>query len=180
MAKVNFIGGLLLTMLNHDHPELKAERYVVFVDEARRYVDCTDGVCELLGYSRDELLQKRIEDISYDVRSVSPLFAEFVEAGQMAGTFILEKKTKTPAFIKYRAYAFEDGCKAAVWEPLKDWREAYLSALAEVDPGKLKQKVDAARTAIQQAKAVSPNAGDLQAMQDAMSTLNILTSRDRS
>ena len=167
-------------MLSHGHAELKGERYVVFVDELRRYIDCSDGVCELLGYTRSELLQKRIEDISYDVASVSPLFTQFVKAGHMEGTFILERKAKTPAFIKYKAYAFDDGCKAAVWEPLKDWRESYLAALAEVDPGKLKQKVEAARSAIQQARSLSSSANDQRALQDAMTTLNILSSRNKT
>jgi PAS domain-containing protein len=35
------------------------------VDSARRYLDCSDAVCQLIGYSRTELLEKKIDDISY-------------------------------------------------------------------------------------------------------------------
>ena len=37
-------------MLSHRHPEVDGAEFVVFTDPSRRYVDCTDGVCRLLGY----------------------------------------------------------------------------------------------------------------------------------
>src|SRR5690348_11607583 len=40
----------------HPHPEV-AGKYVVFVNANREYVTFTDGVCELLGYTRSELLR---------------------------------------------------------------------------------------------------------------------------
>lgn len=42
--------------------------------------------------------------------------------------------------IHYQAFVFPDGCKAAIWEPTRDWREAYLAALLELDAAKLKRK----------------------------------------
>jgi hypothetical protein len=41
-------------------------------------------------------------------------------------------------------------CTAAVWEPIKDWRELYLSALVEIDPAKLKHKAEMALLAVHQ------------------------------
>src|SRR6266404_7315023 len=63
-------------MLNHEHRELQNAEYVVFVDSARRYVDYTNAVCDLLGYTRDEMLQKKIDDVSYDskVRELFELY----------------------------------------------------------------------------------------------------------
>ncbi|HTG29680.1 MAG TPA: hypothetical protein VK818_15785, partial [Methylomirabilota bacterium] len=55
-----------------------------------------------------------------------------------------------PIPIRYRAFVFADGCIAAVWEPIKDWRELYLSALVEIDPAKLKLKAGLALLAVQQ------------------------------
>ncbi len=43
----------LLNVRSHSHPELQSE-YVVFANSSRRYLDCSDGVCRLLGFSRPE------------------------------------------------------------------------------------------------------------------------------
>ncbi len=37
----------------------------VEVDSSRRYIAVNDSACELLGYSRQELLNLRIDDISF-------------------------------------------------------------------------------------------------------------------
>jgi len=49
----------LLRLRSHAHPELEG-KYIAFVDERRRYLDVTDGVCELLSYTRAELLEMTI------------------------------------------------------------------------------------------------------------------------
>jgi hypothetical protein len=51
-------------MREHLHPELA--KYVVFVNSARRYTDCSDDVPKLVGYDRTELLNMKIDDLSYD------------------------------------------------------------------------------------------------------------------
>lgn len=167
-------------MISHAHHELENARYVVFVDDSRRYVDCSDGVCELLGYTRDDLLRKRIDDISYDVPSVSVLFSEYLRRGVLQGEFMLQTKTKSPVLVKYESFIFSDGCKAAVWEPIRDWREVYLAAVVETDSAKLQLKVEAARTAIQSARKVA-NASEKGVLDDADAVLEILSepTRDR-
>lgn len=137
-------------MLAHGHPELKDAKYVVFVDASRRYVDCSDGVRQLLGYTREEMLEKRIEDISYDVSQVPKLFAQFVEAGAQNGEYVLQRKDRTPLPIRYQASLFSDGCHAAVWEPIGGWKEHYLAALLESDPGQQRIKIERAISAIRE------------------------------
>ena len=88
------------SMLAHAHPELKDAAYVVFVDANRRYVDCSEGACELLGYTREEMLQKKIEDISYDFSLVSKLFAQYVESRKQEGEYVLQRKNRTPLPIR--------------------------------------------------------------------------------
>jgi PAS domain len=163
-------------MLSHGHAEVKDSEYVVFVDSSRRYVDCSDAVCNLLGYSRPELFEKRIDDISYDLQAVPKLFAEFVDSGAQEGRFVLQSKHRTPVPIKYKAFVFGDGCKAAIWEPIRDWREPYLSALLETHPDQLKEKLGIVLVAIRRAQAQS--SGDLneeQALRDALSAVNALS-----
>jgi len=62
-------GGFLL--LSHSHKEVEGAEFVVFTDPSRRYLDCTDGVCRLLGYDRPEMLARSIENVSFHDREVS-------------------------------------------------------------------------------------------------------------
>jgi PAS domain S-box-containing protein len=165
-------------VLQHQHPELSGAEYVVFVDSSRRYLDCTEAICALLGYTREEILRMTVEDISYNVNEVPQLFAQYLKAGAMEGEYVLRHKDGTPIPIHYRAFVFRDGCNAAIWKPAKDWRETYLAALLEVDPTKLKSKLDAALAAIDRAREyqdpATQTASERQAMADAASALNAL------
>ena len=82
-------------MLSHSHPEVEGAEFVVFTDLARRYLDCTDGVCRLLGYERSEMLAHNIENVSFHDREVSKLFAEYLRRGKMAVNTFCATKTGT-------------------------------------------------------------------------------------
>ena len=138
-----------MNLLTHAHPELQSAKYVAFADSARRYLDCSDGVCELLGYSREELLAKTVDDVSFHVAEVCDLFAEYLKRGKLEGEYVLRHKSGTPIPIKFKSFVFPDGCNAAIWEPIKDWREPYLAALVETDDVKLKQRIAIASAAVQ-------------------------------
>jgi CheY-like chemotaxis protein len=107
----------LIRIRSHAHPELQ-NQYVVFTDSSRHYLDCTDGVCELLGYRRMDLMGMGIEDISYRPEKASPLFEKFRKQGAQDGEYLLRHREGTPVRIRYHALAFPDGCLAAVWEPI--------------------------------------------------------------
>ena len=158
--------------LTHAHAELKGAKYVVCVDRSRRYVDCTDDVCELLGYSRQEMLGKRIEDISYDVNLVQKLFADYVQSGAQQGDYILRRRNLTPLPIRYRAFVFDDGCHAAIWELVPGWKEPYLAALLETDPALQKEKIEHALAAIRE--KIDAPADERRLMNDAVSMLRAL------
>jgi PAS domain-containing protein len=160
------------SLLAHGHPELKDAKYVVFVDANRRYVDCSEGACQLLGYTSEEMLQKTIEDLSYDVNQVPKLFAQYVEAGTQEGEYVLQRKDRTPLPIRYQAFVFKDGCHAAVWEPVRGWKEPYLAALLESDQSKQRTKIEHALSAINE-QSDSP-AEEQRRMDDARSMLNAL------
>lgn len=166
-------------MLDHRHAELQDAEYVVFTDSARHYVDCSDGASRLVGYSREEFLQLSIEDVSFHEEEVSRLFAEYLKRGQMTGEYVLRHKSGTPIPIQFRAFVFPDGCAAAIWEPIRDWRELYLAALVEVDPQELKSKLESALTAVQRrirelTGVPSRPDNERQALRDAASALQTL------
>ena len=176
LPRLRFLDAVVTEykVISHAHHELKNARYVVFVDDARRYVDCSEGVCELLGYTRGDFLKKRIDDISYDVAAVSDLFSEYLRQGALQGEFALQTKAKSPVLVKYESFVFSDGFKAAVWEPIKDWREIYLAAVAEIDSAQLQLKVEAARSAMQSARKTA-NATEKSVLDDAAAVLDILS-----
>jgi len=76
-------------MLNHAHAEAQGAEYVVFADANRRYTDCSEAVCRLLGYSRQELMRITIDDVSYSA-DVSKRFEQFVRQGAQDGEFVLK------------------------------------------------------------------------------------------
>jgi hypothetical protein len=166
-------------LLSHHHPEVEGAEFAVFTDPSRRYVDCTDGVCHLLGYDRQELLARTIDEVSFHSGEVSKLFAEYLRRGEMDGEYVLRHKTGTPIPIRYRAFVFADGCTAAIWEPIKDWRELYLAALVEIDPTALKRRVELALQSVQQRTRELKNiptapSSELQSLRDATSALQSL------
>ena len=157
-------------MLDHRHQELQEAKYIVFVDSERRYVDCTAAVCDLLGYTREEMLQKKIDDISYD-SNVRELFELYRANKELQGEYILQRKDRLPVPIYYKAFVFDDGCNAAIWQPIQDWRGLYMAALLETDPQKQLQKIDQALAAIAQNRDTTVPQHKIN---DAMLVLNTL------
>lgn len=161
-------------MIAHDHPEVRGAEFVVFANEHRRYTDFTEAVCSLLGYSRKELMNKSIDDVSFKMDDVPQIFAQFVKRGAMDGDHILRHKDGSAIPIHYRAVTCADGCHAAIWTPIKDWREPYLAALIETNPAKLSRKVEIALSAIERAGS-DASAAEQQALRDARFALGVLS-----
>ncbi|HET6143423.1 MAG TPA: PAS domain-containing protein [Candidatus Acidoferrales bacterium] len=132
----------------HAHSELKDAKYVVFVDGSRRYIDCTADVTNLVGYERSELLKLKIDDLSFNAPCVSELFEKYRRYGHQNGEYILKHKDGTPVLVHYKAWVFDDGCHAAAWEPAEEWEQLYLASLLEENPIKLRNKANAAPSAI--------------------------------
>jgi len=169
----------LIQIRSHSHPQLEG-KYVAFSDSSRHYVDCSDGVCDLLGYTRMELTGMTIDEASYRPQKVNGMFQEYMEKGKLEGQYILRHKSGKPVFIQYRSEIFPDGCMAAVWEPVEDWKQLYQSAMLEFDRTKLKDRVEVAQHAIEdrlrdleQDRAGSSQ--ECQQLRDALSGLRVLS-----
>ncbi len=106
--------------IRHAHSEINGE-FVVFVNADRRYVEVTDGVCRLLGYSREELLTKTIDEISApELRSQVPeTFRQYIAEGGLEGQYSVLSKDGRRIPIRYQAKVYPDGCRVARWEPLE-------------------------------------------------------------
>jgi CheY-like chemotaxis protein len=133
----------LIKVRSHSHPELKGN-CIIGLDSSQRFVDCSDAVCELLGYGRAEMIDKVIEDISYKGEEPGKLWEEMQKNSKSQGDHIMRHKSGRPVFIRYQAWFFSDGCIGAVWTPVSDWRELYRAAMLELNPVKLKNRVELA------------------------------------
>ena len=103
----------------------------VEVDSTRRYVSVNDSACELLGYSRRELLSMRIDDISFPTGAhVAPMFDQFVRDGKMTGIFALRRKSGEVIRIRFESET-TDGRSLATWTHYEVWEIPEQSRLRE-------------------------------------------------
>jgi len=110
--------------ISHAHSEIDGQ-YVVFVDANRRYVEVTDGVCQLLGYSREELLAKTIDEITApELRAQVPeTFRQYINQGALEGRHALLAKDGRRIPIRYESKVYPDGCRVARWQPLNQHQD---------------------------------------------------------
>ena len=113
-------ASALLHLRSHSHPEFDG-KYVAFVVQHRCYLDVTDGVCELLGYSRHELLTMTIDDVTAPIMrsKTTQLFQEYLSDGRQQGEYVLRDRDGQDIPIGYLARVFADGCMVARWTPKK-------------------------------------------------------------
>jgi PAS domain S-box-containing protein len=111
--------------IRHSHVEI-AGPYVVFVNANRRYLEVTDGVCRLLGYSRDALLRMTIDDVTApEMRlQVPETFRQYIAQGGLEGEHTLLSKDGRNIRIRYQSKVYPDGCLIARWEPLSSENES--------------------------------------------------------
>jgi hypothetical protein len=97
-------------MKQHRHPEISS-KYFMFVDRDRRYINVSDGVCELLKWSREEILGKTIDWLTYPNSADAPvMFRHYIESGEMVGSYVLRCKTGEPVNVTFKATVLPDGC----------------------------------------------------------------------
>ncbi len=104
----------------------------VEVDEERRYISANDSACELLGYTRAELLAMRIDDLSAPSGAhVSPMFQRYLEHGEMSGIFALRRKDRKVLRIRFQS-SIRDGRYTAEWSHYEVWEDE----APEADPSR--------------------------------------------
>ncbi|HXM94373.1 MAG TPA: response regulator [Candidatus Dormibacteraeota bacterium] len=169
----------LIKVRNHSHPELGDSEYVAFMDASRSLLDCSDEVCELLGYSRSELLDKTIDELSYFAENVPSRFESYKQAGTLTRNGVLKHKSGRPIPVCYRGWVFPDGCLAGVFEPSENWEVLFQAALAEKNEASLKKRIEVALVAIhERLRDVNDGSSDTseerKSLHDALSALHIL------
>lgn len=103
----------------------------VEVDSNRRYISVNDSACELLGYSRAELLNMRIDDISFPTGAhVAPMYQQFLRDGKMQGIFAVQRKSGEVIRIRFESEQV-DGRSLATWTHYEVWKNPERSRLRE-------------------------------------------------
>lgn len=109
------VGSAL--MRQHHHPEVQS-KYFLYVDYRRRYISVSDGIVELTGFSREEILGKSIEWLTYGVSSEVPAqFQEYLAAKKMAGSYVLRSSKGEPVPVTFNATVLADGCLCSELSP---------------------------------------------------------------
>jgi PAS domain S-box-containing protein len=77
--------------------------YVILVaDEGMRYLAASDAACDLLGYSREELLALSVPDLVVE-SNASELFDDFLREQAQSGTITLRRKDRSLVVANYDA-----------------------------------------------------------------------------
>jgi len=80
---------------------------ILLMNDSGRYVDANAAACRLLGYSRDELLQKTVWDLTLpgEQRRIRELLSLFLDNGTLSGEYSLVCKSGELREVEYRSVA---------------------------------------------------------------------------
>jgi PAS domain S-box-containing protein len=76
---------------------------VLVADDEMRYLAASDAACELLGYSRDELLQMHVPDV-VEESDAADRYREMTQSGRQRGRITLVRKDGSRVDAHYEAY----------------------------------------------------------------------------
>ena len=76
-------------------------------DNTGRYVAANSQATTLTGYSRSELLQMSVKDLTPGMRqdATGELWNRFIQSGAQSGDYVLERRDGVPVHVHYAAYA---------------------------------------------------------------------------
>jgi PAS domain S-box-containing protein len=80
---------------------------ILLMDDAGRYVDGNPAICQLLGYSREELLNLTVWDVTpvQDRERIPELLSRFLSAGMLIGEYSLLCKDGATREVEYHSVA---------------------------------------------------------------------------
>lgn len=83
--------------------------HIVVIDSDRKYVQVSDNFCTLLGYTRPELVTKRLDDLTApDTNDIQTIFDLFSRLGYMHGLWMLVARKGTRILVRYEAWVRAD------------------------------------------------------------------------
>jgi PAS domain S-box-containing protein len=85
------------------------QEYITVVNQERKYVEVSDDFCKLVGYDRDELLQKKYDDLTAsNTNDIETIFNLFEKLGYMHGLWMLVSREGTRILVRYESWLRPD------------------------------------------------------------------------
>ncbi|MFZ0389278.1 MAG: PAS domain S-box protein, partial [Calditrichia bacterium] len=106
---------------------------ILLADDEAKYVDVNPAACQMLGYTREEILQLSIADLTPppDRDKLQSLWTEYLETGRQLGSFRMLKKNGEYLHTEFQAVAnILPGIHLSVIEDITD-RLKYQEELAD-------------------------------------------------
>jgi PAS domain S-box-containing protein len=83
--------------------------YRTVIDMDRRYVYVSDAFCKLVGYTREELIGKRYDDLSApETNDLRTVFNLFCQMEYMHGLWVLVARSGARILIRYESWLRPD------------------------------------------------------------------------
>ena len=93
-------------------PQGKAEPdYRAVVNSDRRFVEVSDGFCKLVGYTREELLSMRYDDVTApNTNDIPIVLGQLLRLGYLHGLWMLVSREGTWILVRYHSWLRPDSC----------------------------------------------------------------------
>jgi PAS domain S-box-containing protein len=93
-----------------DHSARVQPEYVAVFNRKRKFVEVSPSFCKLLGYSEDELIGQRYDEITARRTNHIPMtWKLLVSSGYQFGIWVLVNRTGTKLFVRYETFERDDG-----------------------------------------------------------------------
>jgi PAS domain S-box-containing protein len=99
--------------------KLRATHYVTLSSREHNWVEVSEGICELLGYERSELLGRPAREfVAPELREkTQAIFQDLMRNGRAAGAHMAIRKDGRRISFDFQAHAFPDGSIISYWYP---------------------------------------------------------------
>ena len=88
---------------------IQNSQFKTVVDLDRRYVDVSDGFCNLVGYKREELIGKRYDELTAPgTNDIPTVFSLFKRTGYMHGLWVLINRQGDNILVRYESWILPD------------------------------------------------------------------------
>ena len=87
-----------------------APDYKALIDSEHRYVEVSDSFCKLVGYTREELIGKKYDELTApNTNDIPTIFRLFLEEGYMHGLWMLLNRSGARILVRYESWLRQDG-----------------------------------------------------------------------
>jgi PAS domain S-box-containing protein len=88
--------------------KVKSE-YKTIVNNDRRFVEVSDGFCRLVGYTREELLGMRYDDLTApNTNDIQTVQLQILKLGRLHGLWLLVGREGTRILVRYHSWVRPD------------------------------------------------------------------------